>query len=224
MKIIDKIKSYYCRYVWKKNNKHNLTRIGNNANTKILKLIKNGNLNIGKKTYGAINIWTSGDKDEGLSIGSYCSISNHSDFLLSGEHNIDTISTYPFLAMLFGEKEKRTSKGKIVLEDDVWIGDKVLILSGVHIGQGAIIGAGSIVVKDIPPYAIAGGVPAKTIKYRFSNEIIIELLKYDISTINVFEINKDDIQVRLTNDNYLKILRSFEKKGLIKKREEKNHY
>jgi serine acetyltransferase len=81
------------------------------------------------------------------------------------------------------------SKGNIVIDDDVWIGYGVTILSGVHIGQGAVVAAGAVVTKDVPPYAIVGGVPAKIIKYRFSPEIIEELMKIDYS-----KLEEDDIK------------------------------
>lgn len=71
------------------------------------------------------------------------------------------------------------SKGDIIVEDDVWIGLNAMILSGVTIHQGAVIATGSVVTKDVPAYAIAGGVPAKVIKYRFPEEVIEELLKID---------------------------------------------
>ena len=76
------------------------------------------------------------------------------------------------------------SKGDIIVENDVWIGYRATILSGVNIGQGAIIAAGSVVTKDVPPYAIVGGVPAKVIKYRFPPEMIGELLKVDYSQLS----------------------------------------
>lgn len=72
-------------------------------------------------------------------------------------------------------KHEATSKGDIVVKDDVWIGYGSIILSGVHIGQGAVIAAGSVVSHDVPPYAIVGGVPARLIKYRFSEEMTKKL-------------------------------------------------
>ena len=77
-----------------------------------------------------------------------------------------------------------TSKGDIVLEDDVWIGCNAVILSGVHIGQGAVVAAGAVVTKDIPAYAVVAGNPAHIIKYRFDKEYIDELLKIDFSKID----------------------------------------
>lgn len=101
-------------------------------------------------------------------------------FLLGGEHRNDFVTTYPFNALLedfnFIKGHPHT-KGDINVGNDVWIGSNVKILSGVNIGDGAIIGANSLVTKDIPPYAIAGGNPAKIIKYRFDNETNDKLLK-----------------------------------------------
>lgn len=84
---------------------------------------------------------------------------------MSGEHNYSCFSTYPFHRYVIDGSFESISKGPIILEDDVWIGENCIILSGVKIGQGAVIAAGAIVTNDIPPYAIAGGVPAKVIKY-----------------------------------------------------------
>lgn len=77
-----------------------------------------------------------------------------------------------------------TSKGSIIVDDDVWIGYRATIMSGVHIGQGAVVAAGAVVTKDVPPYAIVGGVPARVIKYRFSPEVIEHLLKLDYSKLS----------------------------------------
>ena len=76
-----------------------------------------------------------------------------------------------------------TSKGDIIVGDDIWIGYGAVILSGITIGQGAIIGAGAIVTKNVPPYAVVGENPAKIIKYRFEENIIKELLRIDFNKI-----------------------------------------
>lgn len=79
-----------------------------------------------------------------------------------------------------------------MIKDDVWIGAQATIMSGVTIGQGAVIGAKALVTKDVPPYAIVGGVPAKVIKYRFEKEIIDELLKIDFSKFD-YKVIKEHI-------------------------------
>ena len=83
----------------------------------------------------------------------------------------------------FHEYSERFSKGNIEVDDDVWIGYGATIMSGVHIGQGAVVAAGAVVTKDVAPYAIVGGVPAKIIKYRFPETMIEELLKIDYSKL-----------------------------------------
>ena len=97
---------------------------------------------------------------------------------MGGEHRSDWCTTYPFQAMM---KEFRyiegypRSKGNIVIGNDVWIGMDSKILSGVHIGDGSIISAGAVVTKDVEPYSIVGGVPAKTIRKRFDDKTIRRL-------------------------------------------------
>ena len=115
-----------------------------------------------------------------LYIGSYCSIAENVTFLLNSEHKYKNISTFPFKAFVFNQFTDPCSKGDIFIEDDVWIGYNSTILSGVRVKRGAIIGAHSLVVSDVPAYAIVGGVPAKVIKYRFSDKIIKQLREVSI--------------------------------------------
>lgn len=148
-------------------------------------------LSFGKHSYGNPTIKTYFSKNERLEIGNYVSIADEVTFILSGGHFIENFSTYPFKTELFGENVDETlSKGKIKVEDDVWIGYGVKILSGVTIGKGAIIAAGAVVIEDVEPYGIYGGVPAKFIRYRFSKEIIAELLKIDFSKIDFNKFKK----------------------------------
>lgn len=94
-------------------------------------------------------------------------------------HNYNRLTTYYIFSNLFKEKNLNeiTSKGPIIIEEDVWIGSNTTILSGVTVGRGAIIGAGSVVTQNIPRYSIAVGNPAKIIKMRFENNIIEEIEK-----------------------------------------------
>ncbi|QOX65809.1 CatB-related O-acetyltransferase [Anoxybacterium hadale] len=120
-----------------------------------------------------------------LLIGKFCSIACGAKFLFSSaNHTLKSLSTYPF-PIFFEEwnldKKNITSawdnKGDIVIGNDVWIGYEAVILSGVRIGDGAIVGSRAVVTKDIPPYTIVGGVPAKTIKKRFDDDVIMKLLQ-----------------------------------------------
>ena len=165
--MLEKLKLLRCKKKWKKINKANFTEMGN-------RMFNINKVSIKTGTYGEINVIQFDRNTENkLLIGRYCSIAPEVHFLLDGEHPYNYISTYPFKTRYInGEEDFSSSKGNIVLEDDVWIGYRATILSGVHIGQGAIIAAGSVVVKDVPPYAIVGGVPASIIKYRFDKNII----------------------------------------------------
>jgi len=130
---------------------------------------------VGRYSYGDLNIISYGNKDESLEIGEFVSIASDVVFHMGGMHPLDTLTTLPFEFVVLGipgDPTMNLSKGPIIVHDDVWIGSRALILSGVEIGQGAVIGAGSVVAKPIPPYAVAVGNPARVIKYRFSPEII----------------------------------------------------
>ena len=119
-----------------------------------------------------------------LVIGKFCSIACGAKFLFnSANHSLQSLSTYPF-PIFFEEwgldrsqvARAWDNKGDIVIGNDVWIGYEAVILAGVTVGNGAIIGARAVVTKDVPPYAIVGGVPAKPIRKRFSDETISALL------------------------------------------------
>lgn len=168
--IINKIEKKNFIRKWRLFNKNNTTKPGNVFDMKAV--------SVGDNSYGTINVLNWG-RGQHLSIGNYCSIAQEVMFVLNADHYVNHISTFPFKVKVLGEKWEGTSKGDIIVEDDVWIGYNATIMSGVRIGQGAVIAAGAVVTKDIPPYAIVGGVPAKLIKYRFEPEIVEELLKID---------------------------------------------
>ena len=109
-------------------------------------------------------------------IGDFCSIARDVS-MQEYNHRMDRLSTYNFGKHLFGGRsvDDAVSKGGISIGNDVWIGTKSIILSGVSIGNGAIVAAGSVVTKDIPPFSIVGGSPARVIRYRFTPEIIAQL-------------------------------------------------
>lgn len=116
--------------------------------------------------------------DDRVRIGKFCSIADGVRFVFGG-HRVDLISTFPFRALCFGgtPHADALSKGDIVLGNDVWIGANAIILSGVTIGDGAVVAAGAVVTRDLAPYAVVGGVPAKLMKMRFAADQIAALEK-----------------------------------------------
>ncbi|MDR1468069.1 MAG: CatB-related O-acetyltransferase [Spirochaetaceae bacterium] len=133
-------------------------------------------IEIGDYTIGHPHIWYWGDKYT-LKIGKFCSLAAGVTILLGGEHHAEWLSTYMFNKALEGpdDIEGVTSKGDVIIGNDVWIGSEAKILSGVRIGDGCVIGANSLVTKDIPDYTISVGVPAKVIRKRFPDEVIGKL-------------------------------------------------
>jgi acetyltransferase-like isoleucine patch superfamily enzyme len=134
---------------------------------------------IGDWTYGGPKVISWGENAT-LKIGKFCSIAEEVTILLGGEHRSDWVTTYPFNC-LFAEGAPITghpkSKGDVIIGNDVWIARNTLILSGVTIHDGAVIGAGSVVTKDVAPYSITAGNPARHIRYRFDEPTIARLLE-----------------------------------------------
>lgn len=132
-----------------------------------------------------------------LIIGKFCSIACGAKFIFnSANHTLQSLSTYPF--PIFGNEwdpemnvtDAWDNKGDIVVGNDVWIGYEAVVMAGVTIGDGAIVGTRALVTKDVPPYAIVGGVPAKVIRYRFDDatvERLLELKWWDWETEKISE-------------------------------------
>ena len=124
-----------------------------------------------------------------LLIGDYVCIAAECVILMGGNHNhrTDFINLYPFMETIYDTYQH---KGDTVLGDACWLGMRSMLMPGITVGEGAIIAAGSVVTKDVPPYAIVGGNPAKLIRYRFSDADIVRILALNIYSRPAAEIEK----------------------------------
>lgn len=200
----------YLSQLWRLANPHNYVNLRSIANPSTLAKIQ-----VGRKSYGDLNILDFGHESEYLEVGSFVSIAADVHFLLGGEHPYTGLSTYPFKALYLGKREAQT-KGAIRIKDDVWIGYGALILSGVTIGQGAVVSAGSVVTKDVPAYGIVGGNPARIIKYRFESNIIEKLINFDFSIIKDEHISilEKTLYTKIDEDNVDEILQNVKDSSL----------
>lgn len=163
--------------------------------------LKRANIIVGDFTYIADSDFEShvthhydfiGDK---LIIGKFCQIASGVEFVMNGaNHQMNAVSTFPFYTLQGWDmappaREDMPLKGDTVIGNDVWIGQDATILPGVHIGDGAIIGANSVVASDVDPYTIVAGNPAKLIRKRFDDELIDLMLKFRWWDKSVEEIN-----------------------------------
>jgi acetyltransferase-like isoleucine patch superfamily enzyme len=135
---------------------------------------------IGVGSYAdSLDVHTWGD-DAKLVIGRYCSFASDVQIFLGGEHRTDWVTTYPFSVKWpagAGLRGHPRTKGDVIIGSDVWIALEAIITSGVEIGHGAVVGARSVVTRNVPPYAIVAGNPARLIRYRFTDATVIRLLK-----------------------------------------------
>jgi len=152
-------------------------------------------MSFGKHTYGTPNIYYW--EQANLTVGKFCSIASNVNIYLGGNHRCDWVTTYPFGHVHpntfnnFNGEGHPSTKGDVIIGNDVWISSNVTIMSGVTIGDGAVIAHNSHVIKNVEPYSLVGGNPAKIIKYRFTPEQIEKLLEikwweWDDEKINKF--------------------------------------
>lgn len=174
--------------------------------TYIYRGVKAKSAEMGAYTYVAANT-----EIENAIIGKYCSIADHCRIGMSG-HSLQYVSTSPIFTQTVNalqsrwiEKDVFKNKNedeRTYIGNDVWIGSHVLVNGGVHVGDGAVLAAGAVVTKDVPPYAVVGGVPAKIIKYRFPEPIIEKLqeiqwwnLPEDFLKNNISLFQKNDFSI-----------------------------
>lgn len=150
--------------------------------------------------------------DDKVIIGKFCQIAKGVEFVMNGAtHQMDCVSTFPFY-IFEGFKQQTPSienfsfKGDTIVGNDVWIGQNVTIMSGVKIGNGAIIGANSTVTKDVEPYIVVGGNPAKFIKKRFDDDLIELLQNFKWWDLEIDEIQKC---IPILTDNNIENARKF---------------
>lgn len=163
---------------------------------------------IGQFSYGYPNVVRWND-EAALKVGKFCSIGPAVSILLGGEHHPEWMTTYPFEAHVPGCKGlpvNLRSKGDVVIGHDVWIGYGATILSGVTIGDGAVVGACALVTRNVEPYAIVGGNPAKLLRFRFPADVIVQLRESQWWNLPPADLRS--LLPLLLSDRYTEFLRS----------------
>lgn len=137
---------------------------------------------VGEYTYGNPRILHWGE-DANLKIGKFCSIADHVVVFLGGNHRLDWYTTYPFPTLSEAWPEGKeiqghpSTKGDVIIGNDVWIGYGAIILSGITVGDGAVISTNALVTKNVKPYSVVGGNPAERLFFRFDTKTIEFLIK-----------------------------------------------
>jgi len=142
-----------------------------------------------------------------ISIGRYVSIADRFEIFAS-DHPMEQVSTFPFNEMFGFNYPKCTGFNKVIIQNDVWIGVRVSVRQGVTIGHGAVVAACSVVTKDVPPYAVVGGNPAKVIKFRFDQRTIDKLI-----LISWWDWNFETIKERIKD--FMDVNSFIEKYGVL---------
>lgn len=156
--------------------------ISHNLHSSKLSVFKteDSRVNVGCHTYGNPRLMLWSDKER-INIGKYCSIAENVTIFGGGEHRTDWVTTFP-ISIAFNlegawQDGIPATKGQTFIGNDVWIGYGSTILSGVTIGDGVVVGACSVVSRDVPPYAIIAGNPAEVVRMRFSKKVVDDLMK-----------------------------------------------
>jgi acetyltransferase-like isoleucine patch superfamily enzyme len=145
---------------------------------KLRRLVRSGQFTVGAHTYGLPTVFISHPGDR-VSIGRYCSIAPGVVFVPGGMHPLGTVSTFPFrLRWNLEDVDSAVGRhGPIVVEDDVWLCTGSTVLSGVRVGTGGVVAAGAVVVEDVEPYQVVGGIPARPIGERFDRRTAAALVE-----------------------------------------------
>lgn len=180
--VVDAVQLAKHKVRWHQANTHN--------NTTASTVFPVERVTVGAHTYGPLNLHFFGHPAESIQIGSLCSIAADVHFLAGGEHPTNRPTTFP-LNHYFADRSDigSTPRGPIRIADDVWIGRGCLILSGVTIGQGAVIGAGSIIARDVPAYAVYAG--GRVVRYRFDEPTVARMSQLDWNQIGPDELTKN---------------------------------
>lgn len=180
-------------------------------------MVGNSHISIGRFTYGFENLsvrqWNEGAS---LQIGSFCSISSNVTIFLGGNHRTDWITTFPFGHIFEDELGGKNieghpaTKGDVLIGNDVWIASGVTILSGVTVGDGAVLSANATVIKDVKPYEIVGGNPAKSLKMRFDDELVNLLLtlKWWDFPLDKIKLITNQLSSQPTKNDLIKLIKS----------------
>lgn len=142
-------------------------------------LKKSGRVSVGIGTYGSPALAPGDTWRQRCIIGNYCSIADGVEILTGGNHRLDWVTTYPLHVQRGGypngTRGHPTQPGPVIIGNDVWIGRAARILAGTHVGDGAVIGAYSVVTRDVAPYSVVAGVPARHLRYRFDAAVVESL-------------------------------------------------
>ncbi len=153
----------------------------NETRVHLAKLVRTRGFSIGAYSYGRPKVRFP-ESGRSLTIGRYCSIADKVEILLGGDHRLDWASTYPFAALRGhfpdsdAPEDYHASRGDVVIGHDVWLGSGCMILSGVTVGHGAVVAARAVVTRNVPPYAIVAGNPARVVRTRFAPEVVEALV------------------------------------------------
>lgn len=151
---------------WRRRNAHNATVLCEPFPLDIV--------TVGRGSYGELHVMSHFLETERLVIGDYVSIAPDVHILLGGNHQTRTLFTYPIRSRVIGGHcaEDARTRGTVTIGDEVWIGYGATILSGVTVGRGAVVAAKAVVTRDVPPFAVVGGNPARIIRYRLPQETV----------------------------------------------------